>query len=242
MLLLGSCSLTKQGDEDELYLIQETIHGKFYSPSQDDDVQQVIQELALNYESNYERLTTMFQFSPSKKTRVHVYTDREQFYKIIGRQTEGTYDAKDNIIKVFTPPQIRFVPSLHSEYTDQLVHEFIHAIIQQIHPAVGSVKWLDEGTAFYAALQLEDALNQKHHFREIPTLEQLNSPTFFDDYGSSAYFYSGLMIQFIVDEYGLESLNEIIREPLALETILDTTMDQLYLYWKAYCNKEILSL
>lgn len=236
LLLLGSCSGTNQGNganEDELLLIQETQHGKFYSPSQEDDVQQVVEELALHYESHYERLTRMFHFSPSEKTKIHVYTDKAQFYESIGRQTEGTYDAKDQTIKVFTPSQIRFVPSLHSDYMDQLVHEFVHAIIQQINPVVGQMKWLDEGTAYYAALQLEADLDKTHQFREIPTFEQLQSATFFDDYGSSAYFYSGLIVQFIVDEYGLDSLNELIRDPYALETILNTSMEQLYKQWKA---------
>ncbi|MEF2965871.1 hypothetical protein V3851_08525 [Paenibacillus sp. M1] len=174
----------------------------------------------------------MFEYTPSEKTIVHVYTNREQFYKIIGRKTEGTYDAKDNIIKVFTPLQLSD-PKVHSEYTFQLVHEFVHAIIQRINPEVGNIKWLDEGIAYYASLQLEAEQYEKNHLMGIPTLEQLESPDFFDEFGNSAYVYSGLIIKFIVGKYGMESLNEIIRNPLELETILNSTIDKLYLEWKA---------
>lgn len=233
VLLLCSCSPNEQG-KPKLNLIQETDHGKFYSSNKDQDTQEVIQELSSNFETHYERLTGMFNFTPSKKTSIHIYTDREQFYKVMGRETEGTYDAKDNIIKVFTPPPSQLSdPAVHSEYMFQLTHEFVHAIIQQINPSVGNIKWLDEGTAYYASLQLESELSERDGSFLIPVLEQMKSPTWFDDFGSSAYFYSGLIIKFIVDEYGMESLNEIIRNPLEFEKILGISMDDLYVEWRS---------
>lgn len=235
LIFLISCSSRAHENfvyNNGLYLIQETTYGQFYSPNKDSETQKVVEVLALAYKSNYDRLTNMFEYSPSEKTIFHVYTNREQFYEIIGRKTEGTYDSKDNVIKVFTPPLLSD-PTIQSEYTDQIVHEFIHAIIQQINPIVGNIKWLDEGIAYYASLQLETELYGKTQLSDIPTLEQLKSPNYFDEFGNSAYFYSGLIIKFIVEKYGIDSLNDIIRDPLKLETILNTSIDNLYINWKA---------
>jgi len=234
LMLLCSCANANQqesSNKDKLYLINESEHGMFYSPSKDDKNRKVVDELALHFEANYERITEMFQFAPPQKTIVHIYTDREQFYQIIGRQTEGTYDASDNIIKVYTPQNIEN-PQVYKEYTFQLVHEFVHAIIQRINPVVGRVKWLDEGTAYFASLQLKDEM-EKRTIQDIPTLEQLESPTYFDDFGGTAYFNSGLIIKFITEKYGAESLNKIIRNPEDFENILNTSIEDSYSEWIA---------
>jgi len=235
MIFLCSCSHSKSAafsDKDKLFLIKESEHGMFYSQSKEEKTSEVVEELALHFETNYDRITKLFMYTPSQKTIIHIYTEKEQFYKIIGRVTEGTYDASDGIIKVFTPPSL-IDPDVNSEFKFQLIHEFIHSIIQQINPKVGQVKWLDEGTAYFASLQLEAELNHRSKFLNIPTLEQVKSPTFFDDFGGSAYFYSGLIVKFISKEYGIHSLNEIIRKPENIEIILNKSIENLYLDWKA---------
>ncbi len=154
--------------------------------------------------------------------------------------TEGTYDANDNIIKVYTPTDLTD-PEVKTEYTFQLVHEFVHAVIQQINPVVGQIKWLDEGTAYYAALQLDAALKEGPPPIHFPTKEQLETPEYFDDFGGSAYFYSGMIVKYLVDTYGIATFNEMIRDPLQLERILETTTDQLYEDWRASTESSISS-
>jgi hypothetical protein len=159
-----------------LILIKETENGLFYSQNTNKDEKEMIESLATSFEGNYERITQLFEFTPPQKTIIHIYTSKEEFHSVIGRDTEGTYDAEENIIKVYTPA-ILSRPAIHEEYTYQLVHEFVHAVIPQINPMVGNVKWLDEGIAYYASNQLKSELKSRSIYPDIPSLEQLQSST-----------------------------------------------------------------
>jgi hypothetical protein len=236
LIIICSCSSNNNYVEfsanEKLFLVNETEHGLFYSQSTDENVKEMMGTLALSFEANYKRITELFDFTPSKKTIFHVYSDRGEFYRIIGRVTEGTYVAKENIIKVYTPINLEN-PNVHSEYSFQLVHEFVHAIIQQINPVVGQLKWLDEGTAYYASNQIESELKNRSVYLDIPTLEQLKSPTYFEDSGGSAYFYCGMIVKFITDKYGKGTLNKILRKPEEFESILNNSTENFYQEWKA---------
>lgn len=222
--------------QGELRIVQETEHGLFYSPDPADGVRQSVATLAEAFEANYERITKLFQVEPTGKTIIHVYADKAQFREMIGRDTEGTYDAKEKVIKVYTPAALTD-PEVEAEYVFQVVHEFVHAVVQQINPDIGNVKWLDEGIAYYASNQLEAELRIRSIFLDIPTLEQLADESYFDTAGGSAYFYSGTIIRYIVDEYGTTALNEIIRDPEQLERIVQDSTETIYEKWKADLQK-----
>lgn len=216
----------------KLHLIKESEHGLFYSPDNDKKTKEMIEVLLHAFEYHYNRIIEMFMFKPNLKTIFHVYSDREQFYNIIGRITEGTYDANDNIIKVYTPLNLDD-PDVHLEYTFQIVHEFVHAVIQQINPMVGKAKWLDEGIAYYATLQLEHELKNRSEPINIPTLEYLTSQTFYENFDGSAYLLCGLIIKYITEKYGIDTLNEFIRRnPEGIEEILNISLERFYLEWK----------
>lgn len=234
MILLSSCSILDSAiwNKEQLFLIKESEHGMFYSPSNDVLTSQVIEQLEAYFETHYTRITDMFNYTPAKKTIIHVYTDREQFYKAMGRETEGTYDARSKTIKVYTPTDLTNY-DVYSEYMFQIVHEFVHAVIQQVNPKVGQAKWLDEGTAYYATQQLSAELEHRFTVRSVPTFEQFNSSTFFNDFGGDAYFYSGLIIKYIVEQYGEDVLNDLIKHPKAFEEIMNKSMEDFYMEWKA---------
>ncbi|MFF2093032.1 peptidase MA family metallohydrolase [Paenibacillus sp. NPDC058174] len=230
LLLLTACG---NSNDRKVHLIQETEHGLFYSPDSQETAGQAISVLAEAFEENYERISEMFQFQTSGKTVNYVYTDKPEFQSVMGRETEGTYDASDKIIKVFTPSNLA-EPIVQAYYTDQIVHEFVHAVIQQINPDIGQVKWLDEGLAYYASKQLEQELQQKRTFGSLPSLEQFAAPDYFDRAGGDAYFYSGMMVQYIIEVYGIETMNEVIRNPQQeqMERILGLSIPELYERWR----------
>lgn len=237
LLLLGISTffLFQKNTHQDLVLVQETEHGLFYSPAADSETIQMIRILALEFDAHYTRLATMFHFETERKIPVHVYPDYEAFRKMIGRDTEGTYDARDKTIKVYTPVNLDN-PNTRKAFTDQITHELVHAVIQQINPKVGRTKWLDEGTAYYAANQFEAELQSKlmagSAFLDFPDLEQFQRPDYFNQAGGAAYFYSGTLIDYILDEYGTDALNEIIRKPNRMEKILNTSLEELYDGWK----------
>lgn len=233
LTLLSAC----KSNVDDFPLVQETAHARFYSPN--DNAGGSVASLAEAFEANYDRLAGLFQYEADDKAIVHVYTDKNAFRKMIGRDTEGTYDAKDRIIKVYTPADLSDESTKHS-FNEQIVHELVHQIIQQISPDVGKVKWLDEGTAYYASGQLEEEMREKTFYYDIPILEQFADPDYFDKARGAAYFYSGLLVKYIADTYGVDTLNAIIRQPDQdhIEKILNTSIDRFYEAWhNAMLNK-----
>ncbi|WP_435923559.1 hypothetical protein [Paenibacillus sp. DYY-L-2] len=238
LLLLGVSAffLNNRNPHKGLILIQETEHGVFYSPSADAGSKQVTEILSSEFDAHFMRLSKMFHFESEQKVPVHVYVDYEAFREMIGRDTEGTYDARDKTIKVYTPVDLED-PNTRKDYTDQVTHELVHAIIQQINPNVGRTKWLDEGTAYYASNQFEEEfaskINSGFAFLDFPALEQFRKPSYFNQAGGAAYFYSGTLIHYIVEKYGIETLNEIIRKPKKIEKILDTSIENLYADWES---------
>jgi len=235
-IIVAAC--TSEKTDGDLHLIKETEHGQFYSPDSNADKGQAISMLAEALEANYIRITKLFQYESANKTLVHVYTNKADFQQMIGRNTEGTYVASENIIKVYTPASLN-TPKAEVAFTDQIIHEFVHAVIQQIKPDIGKIKWLDEGIAYYASNQLQKELQTKSLFYDIPTYEQFARLDYFDQAGGAAYFYSGTIIRYIVENYGVGALNEIIRKPeqKQLEQVLNTTIDKFYIHWKTDLQK-----
>lgn len=242
-VLLAACSGNESAPANETtndnkggpQLIQETEHALFYSPDSKEDVSQAVTILGEAFENNYKRITELFRFEAADKTVIHVYSDKAEFEKMIGRSTEGTYVADENIIKVYTPSDLSDA-AVKEDYTDQIIHEFVHAVIQQVNSTVGYVKWLDEGSAYYASNQLQKELQSKTEFLHLPDMEQLTSPEYFEEAGNAAYFYSGTIIKFIVDKYGEDAWNEILRQPDAIEEILKEPIEGVYEKWKSYLD------
>ena len=138
---------TQTGDSTELTLSRRPSTRSFYVRDTDEDIGEMVKILSTYFEEHDPRITEMLRFAPPEKTTVFIYTDKDQFREMIGRDTEGTYDATDQRIKVYTPSDLS-QPDVRKEYTFQLVHEFVHAVIQQMNPIIGYIKWLDEGTAY----------------------------------------------------------------------------------------------
>lgn len=219
----------------ELSLVKETEHALFYVRDTDEDYRDMIEILSAAFEEHYDRITEMLKFEPPEKTVVWIYTDKKQYQEMIGRDTEGTYDAADRRIKVYTPSDLSQT-HVRKAFTDQLIHEFVHAVIQQKNPIIGHVKWLDEGTAYYVSMQLQDELRSGKRIGDpFPDLEKFEeSELYFEEAGGEAYYFSGLIVQFIYETYGEEAFHEILEDPEALESILGVSIPELYEEWKAY--------
>lgn len=236
-MFLSSCSFRTHTYPKELALAKETGHAKIYVRQTDQDINDMVEIIASEFENQYSRLTDLLQVSPSNKTIIHIYTDKEQFRQMIGRDTEGTYDARDQIIKVYTPHDLSII-QVRDEYTFQVIHEYVHAIIQQINSKVGKVKWLDEGTAYYASEQLEaEIIKGRYSHISVPDIKDFfDSQSYFDKTGGEAYYFSGLMVQFIYEKYGEDKFNQIIRDPEDMEKILELSLEDLYMEWTEYVN------
>lgn len=221
----------------ELTLVKETDHAQFYVRDTDEAIDEMVEILSAEFEHHYNRITEMLRYTPEDKTEIWIYTNKAQYQQMIGRNTEGTYDANDQRIKVYTPGNLS-VPAVRKAYTDQLIHEFVHAVIQQKNPLIGRIKWLDEGTAYYVANQLQDEIDSGRRARtSVPDLSMLeDSERYFAARGGEAYYFSGLIVKFIYEQFGAEAFHHILLDPEALETILGLSIPELYAQWKAYVD------
>ncbi|WP_054957284.1 hypothetical protein [Paenibacillus dakarensis] len=237
VMLISSCTFQTNTNLMDLVLVKETKLVTIYVKKTDQDINEMVDNISSEFENQSKGLNDMFQVSPPQKATIHIYTDKEQFRQMIGRDTEGTYDVSDNIIKVYTPSDLSRI-DVRNEYTFQIIHEYVHAIIQQLNKEVGNIKWLDEGTAYYASKQLETEIKNKKYVNiSVPDLSDiLNSQAYFDEAGGQAYYFSGLIVQFIYEKYGEAKFNKIIREPEKMETILNRSIEDLYIEWKNYVN------
>lgn len=238
IMLIGSCSsfpYSRETVPNELTLVKETDNSLIYIWKTDEDIKDMVEIISSEFENHYRRLTELFQYSPSQKTSIVIFTDKEQFSHYIGRDTEGTYDADNKIIKVYTPSDLSRI-DIRNEYTSQVVHEFVHAILQQLSPDIGGVKWLDEGTAFFASEQLQAEIQSKRYaYLALPDLSKfMDSQLFFDEAGGTAYYFSGLVVKYIYEEFGKENFNKVLRDPLKIEDILNKSIEEIYTEWSTH--------
>lgn len=235
--LLCGCSFMNReaAIPGDMFLAKETEHGLFYVKETEEEVGEMVDILSGAFEQHYRRITDMLQFAPPDKTVIFIYPDLRDFQRMIGRRTEGTYDAEERRIKVYTPARMSR-DEVRKAYADQLVHEFVHAVILQMNPLVGHLKWLDEGTAYYVSGQLQDELQSGRKARKpIPQPDEFaDSDSYFARTGGEAYYFSGLMVKYIAETFGEGKFNAILRDPEAMESILGMPMGELYDRWKEY--------
>jgi len=76
---------------------------------------------------------------------------------------------------------------------------------------------------------------KKKVYYDLPAFETLVSPDYFGQEGGTAYFYCGTIVRYIAERYGIETLNEIIRNPTQerMEQVLNRSVLNLYEEWKA---------
>lgn len=97
------------------------------------------------------------------------------------------------------------------------VHEFTHFIMKSITSSgVTFPVWLHEGVATYEARQTE-LLNDMGKWvkrNSIPSLSTLESPGSLEGLAdNNLYPFSYTLVEYIINEYGIEKLNAFIRAP-----------------------------
>jgi RNA polymerase sigma-70 factor (ECF subfamily) len=231
ILLLGyGCSnnssnnIVDPGDNQDIGINFRTssAHFNYYCALSDTSV---IDTLSVLLESNLTRLSNIFNIQVIDNIKVYIYPSFETFHAA----AEQIYNS--------TPPalltglcidkyELRIISPLNAEpvnnYGEILlvgVHESVHAFYFQEFESDFSqiIKWLFEGFATYEAQQYVSRaiIRQRINENTLPTLMQLRDNNYFNsNYG---YHFSHTAVEYIVDEYGYESLEIILRDPNRFE-------------------------
>lgn len=189
-------------------------------------------------EKDYEIINKCLCSGRDSKININVYKDLKEMHNSI-----GIPDAPD-WVRAYGNDSIHIMPK---EYFDDIpvenviAHELVHVTLHNISDNIP--KWLDEGTASHiAGICYEDTQGRQYtqelidknlSIGKIPNVIKLSSDlTEFGD--SNGYQYSYAFIGFLVDVYGYDKLNKLIRDAKNLEDIYGMNEDEIHNNWIKY--------
>jgi hypothetical protein len=229
---------------DSLHLAKESRHFAFYST--DGDVK-VLDSLAIILENNYSRITDRLGIQIEKKIIVKVYPDLKSFHAAIHYP-----DAPDWVAGSSMDDELLMVSPLnpgsyhtYQSLTQVIVHEFVHIAVYYARSGNDSPampRWLNEGYAQYEAGQVNEKIRKyvksSYSDKTLPTWAQLDAAPAMEFGKMNGYGLSVMIVEFLVDTYGIDKLVLLVKEPGNIEIIYGLPQNALEEQWvrdfKAY--------
>ncbi|MCX2743771.1 hypothetical protein OO013_07840 [Mangrovivirga sp. M17] len=215
---------------------------KYYNFYLEDKDVSVLNDLMLTLDSNYVVLTDIMKTDFSDKIDVIIYPDIEKFHKAIYLE-----DAPDWVVGAAGKNELKMVSPLnpgtvhdYESLIKAIVHELSHTVFINMRPQgqVGLPKWLNEGFAFYYAKQLskesKDQILNNVTIENIPSWSYLNKAETVEFGENQGYEYSALIVEFIINKYGYESIRKLILNPTDFSNIFGLTASELETNWRNY--------
>ncbi|SCY07361.1 RNA polymerase sigma-70 factor, ECF subfamily [Paenibacillus polysaccharolyticus] len=181
-------------------------------------------DLFTQLSGNVERLATKYNYQPKRKVIIEMYPDLPTFHRAVGEVDApnwftGTYE--ENILKIVSPLN----PGPEHTYESIIkgtVHLFSMWLIEEINPL--APKWIRQGIGGYEAKLmtpyfLENSTKEAIRTNSIPTFAQLDDDTW-DFETKKGFQFSYMFVEFVIEKYGLEAMNQLIRQPQDLKGIL----------------------
>lgn len=179
-----------------------------------------------------ERISLKYNYHPSRKVTIEVYPDMPSFHQAVGEADApnwfmGTYEG--SILKIVSPLN----PGPEHTYQSILkgtVHLFTMWLISEINPK--APKWIRQGIGGYEAkLMTQDFIDgtteEAIHNLEIPTFEQLDNDNW-EFETMKGFQFSFLFVEFVVQQYGIDQLNKLIRNPQDFNGIFQCSEKELH--------------
>jgi hypothetical protein len=236
IILLINC--TTVWGSSNFDLVRQTDHFNFYCKQQD---QAVLDDLENIMEQNFPRISERYNTTVTNKIVVEIYPNQTALrfsvsFLGIGAPGWMVGIGKKGKIKILSPLN----PDKGHDYDGMLkvaVHEMTHIIIQTIRYKKIPT-WLNEGVALYEAGQMDETrtkkLRQKVMLGMIPSFENLENSFSKAD----GYTFSASIIEMIIQEYGIEKLNRLIRDYPRFNEILGVTKDELWKQWNTFLHSK----
>jgi len=226
----------KHENTSDLSLHFSSENFNFYSKKEDT---KVLENLSKTLESNYSRLTSAMQTSFDSKIDVFIYPELQSFHSAINYP-----DAPDWVVGAASKNELKMVSPLNpgSEHSYEslmkaIVHELTHTVVLNIRKQglLGLSNWLNEGYAYYEAQQLtqadRDIIHSDSLMNKLPTwneIEIANTSEFGDMRG---YPISAAIVEFLIETYGFDDLQQLIIAPERLEEIYGLPKEELEVLW-----------
>ncbi|NOU76668.1 sigma-70 family RNA polymerase sigma factor [Paenibacillus sp. LMG 31458] len=207
-----------------------------------ESLNKVHHDLFNELKDNVERISSKFNHHPSRKIIIEIYPDLPTFHQAVGEANApnwfmGTFE--ENKLKIVSPlnpgPEHTYQSILKST-----VHLFTMWLVSDINPL--APKWLRQGIGGYESKQMTQEFIKKTTSDAIqklviPSFQELNNDTW-DFETMKGFQFSYLIVEFIVDEYGLDSLNKLIRNPSDFNGIFQRSELELHEQWVEYVRNK----
>ncbi|BBH24304.1 hypothetical protein Back11_56490 [Paenibacillus baekrokdamisoli] len=205
-------------------------------------LKKVHQDLFDELKDNVERITLKYKHQPSRKIIIEIYPDLPTFHQAVGEENApnwfmGTFE--ENYLKIVSPlnpgPEHTYQSILKST-----VHLFTMWLITDINPL--APKWARQGIGGYESKGMSEEFIKNStldtiHNLVIPSFQELNNDTW-DFETMKGFQFSYLIVEFIVDKYGLDALNKVIRNPNGFNEIFQCSESELHEQWVEYVRNK----
>ncbi|MDQ8738019.1 sigma-70 family RNA polymerase sigma factor [Paenibacillus sp. LHD-38] len=207
-----------------------------------DSLKKVHQDLFNELKDNVERISLKYKHQPSRKIIIEIYPDLPTFHQAVGEENApnwfmGTFE--ENYLKIVSPlnpgPEHTYQSILKST-----VHLFTMWLITDINPR--APKWARQGIGGYESKGMSEEFIKNStldtiHNIVIPSFQELNNDTW-DFETMKGFQFSYLIVEFIVDKYGLDALNKVIRNPNGFNEIFQCSESELHEQWVEYVRNK----
>jgi hypothetical protein len=171
-------------------------------------------------EANAEQICTTLQTECQFPLLIEIHPDQASFDEyVINPEMRGYFaiSGPPHTIQMVSPAN----PAPHTiSYEDAVlvaVHEFTHLALDEVN--AGMPTWLDEGTAIYVGPHqlYTNACQNAFPFQLTPSFQDLVQNY---DKIQAPDLFAYTVVDFIVSQYGMDKLNQLLRTPEKLQTIL----------------------
>jgi RNA polymerase sigma-70 factor (ECF subfamily) len=213
----------------------------YYEPQDQSNMEKIARVL----DQNHTRITQALGWNPPTKTTVVVYANQKEFQRAArGRVVDlvdvGWFigDNRSNAVLITTPAAANRFNDANS-IIQAAAHEYVHIIEDNINKDL-PLYW-HEGIAMYLAGQKQ---NRKitTAVSALPNANALlntrtNMLTSLEFGNSGGYQLSYLLVEYVVQEFGIESLAAIVRNPSHPEQVFGKDYQTLYAGWLAHIDR-----
>jgi len=197
--------------------------------------QKVYQDIIDQLKANVDRIVALLRHEPSKKITIEIYPDLHAFHQAVGEP-----DAPNWFMGMIEGDKIKIASPLNPgpDHTYQsilksTVHLFTMWMVKDINPA--ALKWIYQGLGGYeAGLMTKDYINDSisELVKQgcVPSFEDLENNTW-DFEKMKGFQFSYTLSEFVLQRYGPDVLNKIIRNPVDFEGAFNCSSSEVHKQW-----------
>lgn len=211
----NSVNIPNINQDNQIILRFSSDHFNFYCIHRDETVIDTISSLL---ETTYSNLETLLNYSINDTIDVFIYPDLETFHANAFWPADNPPNwfvgqcLEKDVIK-FISPLSPGPAGTYESILETSIHEFVHAFNFQIVRTRQRIPvWLFEGFASYAAGFPQPnriVIRQRINSSGVPTLDFLDNDSHLID--ENLYSFNYTVVEYIVDEFGYESLNRFLK-------------------------------